>query len=132
MTTPDPFDFLKKLWAPMGLPMAGSPFPGMMFPSVDVAEIEKRIADMKSVEGWLSLNLEMVRATIQGMEAQKATVQAFQAVQQGATAAASAAADAAASMANAASAAQQGARADAAGEPADAGADAPRRARRRA
>lgn len=79
----DPFEFLKKLWAPMGLPMAGAGMPGMMFPSVDVAEIERRISDMRSVETWLALNLEIVRTTIQALDAQRATIQAFQAMHQG-------------------------------------------------
>jgi len=80
----DPFEFLKKLWAPMGLPTAGMGMPGMMFPSVDIGEIERRIGDMRSVETWLSLNLEIVRTTIQALEAQRSTVQAFQAMHQSA------------------------------------------------
>lgn len=91
----DPFEFLKKLWAPMGLPMSGTGMPGMMFPSVDIGEIERRISDMHSVETWLALNLEIVRTTIKGLEAQRSTVQAFQAMHQGVTAAANAAASAA-------------------------------------
>ncbi|MFN0304193.1 MAG: PhaM family polyhydroxyalkanoate granule multifunctional regulatory protein [Burkholderiales bacterium] len=91
----DPFEFLKKLWAPMGLPMSGMGTPGMMFPSVDIGEIERRISDMRSVETWLALNLEIVRTTIKGLEAQRATVQAIHTMHQGATAAANAAASAA-------------------------------------
>ena len=90
-TLPDPFEFLKKLWAPMGLPLANA-MPGMMFPTTNIGEIEKRIADLKAVEGWLSLNLEMVRTTVQGMEAQKATIAAFQSMQQSAAVAMPAAA----------------------------------------
>ncbi len=81
----DPFEFLKKLWAPMGLPTSGMGMPGMMFPSVDVGEIERRISDLRSVETWLSLNLEIVRTTVQALEAQRSTVQAFQAMHQSAT-----------------------------------------------
>ena len=99
----DPFEFLKKLWAPMGLPMAGAGMPGMMFPSVDIDEIERRISDMRSVETWLSLNLEIVRTTIQAMAAQRSTMQAFQAMHQSATnAAAATEATATATAANAA------------------------------
>ncbi len=97
MSASDPFEFLKKLWAPMGLPTSGMGMPGMMFPSVDVGEIERRISDMRSVETWLSLNLEIVRTTIQALEAQRSTVQAFQAMHQ------SAADSAKAAMAGAAS-----------------------------
>jgi hypothetical protein len=90
----DPFEFLRKFWAPLGLPMAGAGGtfgPGMMFPTTNVQELERRIADLRSVEGWLTLNLEMVRTTIQGMEAQKATLAAFQSMQAQAAASFSAA-----------------------------------------
>lgn len=90
---PDPFEFLKKLWAPMGLPMPG--MANMVSPTTNIAELEKRINDLKSVENWLSLNLEMVRTTIQGLEAQKATIAAFQSMQTSATSFTSAASDAA-------------------------------------
>jgi hypothetical protein len=82
----DPFEFLKKLWAPMGLPMSGMGMPGMVFPTVDVAEIERRMNELRSVETWLSLNIEIVRTTIKALEAQRATVQAFASMQQSAQA----------------------------------------------
>jgi hypothetical protein len=69
----DPFEFLKRMWAPMGLPM-----PGVMAPLLDPNEIEKRIADLKSVENWLAMNLNVLRMTIQGLELQRATLAAFQ------------------------------------------------------
>ena len=72
----DPFDFLKKLWGPTGLPLAG-----MMPPLLDPNEIDKRIADLKSVETWLGMNLNVLRMTIQGLEMQKATLSAFQSLQ---------------------------------------------------
>ena len=71
--SPDPFEFLKSLWTPMGVPM-----PGMVTPTLDVAEIDKRITDLKSVENWLNLNLNVLRMTIQGLEMQKATLAAMQ------------------------------------------------------
>ena len=71
----DPFEFLKRMWAPMGLPM-----PGTMAPLIDPNEIEKRIADLKSVENWLAMNLNVLRMTIQGLEMQRATLAAFQAM----------------------------------------------------
>lgn len=74
--SPDPFEFLKALWAPMGLPM-----PGLVTPTLDAAEIEKRIVELKSVESWLNLNLNVLRMTIQGLEMQKATLDAVQGMQ---------------------------------------------------
>lgn len=71
----DPFELLKKMWAPMGLPLA------TLAPLLDANDIDKRIADLKSVEGWLSMNMNVLRMTIQGLEMQKATLAAFQAMQ---------------------------------------------------
>lgn len=70
--SPDPFEFLKSLWNPLGMPM-----PGMVTPTLDVGELDKRIADLKSVENWLNLNLNVLRMTIQGLEMQKATLSAM-------------------------------------------------------
>ncbi len=87
---PDPFEFLKMLWGPMGLPV-----PGMVTPTLDVAEIDKRITELKSVENWLSMNLNLLKMTIQGMEMQRATLSAMQAMQAAGTGAARTGADAA-------------------------------------
>lgn len=43
-------------------------------PTLDPAELEKKINELKSVESWLKLNLSMLSSTIQGMEVQLATV----------------------------------------------------------
>jgi hypothetical protein len=68
----DPFELLKKMWAPFGLPMAGA-----AMPLGSVSEIERRIAELKSVEQWLNLNLSVLRITMQNLELQKATLAAF-------------------------------------------------------
>jgi hypothetical protein len=70
---PDPFEFLKNLWGPMGLPLAG-----VVVPTLIPDEIERRIAELKSVENWLNMNLNVLRTTIQGLEMQKATLAAMQ------------------------------------------------------
>jgi hypothetical protein len=75
---PDPFEFMKKLWNPMGLPM-----PGMVAPTLDIDAVEKKIADLKSVENWLNLNLNMLRLSIQGLEMQRSTLAAMKAMQPG-------------------------------------------------
>jgi hypothetical protein len=75
---PDPFEFMKKLWNPMGLPM-----PGMVAPTLDMDAVEKKITDLKSVESWLNLNLNMLRLSIQGLEMQKNTLAAMKAMQPG-------------------------------------------------
>ena len=70
---PDPFEFLKSLWGPMGLPLAG-----VMTPSLVQDELDRRIAELKSVENWLNMNLNVLRMTIQGLEMQKAGLAALQ------------------------------------------------------
>jgi hypothetical protein len=70
----DPFEMFRRLWAPLGLPV-----PGMAMPTLDPAEVEKRIADLKSVETWLGMNLNMVKMAIQGLEMQKVALVAMKA-----------------------------------------------------
>jgi len=50
---------------------------GAAFPGLDTDELEKRIKDLKSVENWLNLNLNILRSTIQGLEVQHATMMAL-------------------------------------------------------
>jgi len=47
------------------------------FPGMDVDELEKRIKDLKSVENWLNLNLNILKSTIQGLEVKHATMMAL-------------------------------------------------------
>jgi hypothetical protein len=68
----DPFEMFRRLWGPLGVPL-----PGMAMPTLDPAEIEKRIAELRSVEAWLGMNLNMVRFSIQGLEVQKAALLAM-------------------------------------------------------
>ena len=77
-TTPtDPMEFLKSLWGNSGMPL-----PGLVTPTLDTNELEKRITDLKAVEGWLKTNLGMLQMTIQGLEVQRATLSALQAISQ--------------------------------------------------
>jgi hypothetical protein len=50
---------------------------GSGFPGLDTDELEKRIKDLKSVENWLNLNLNVLKTTIQGLEVQYATMMAL-------------------------------------------------------
>ena len=45
-----------------------------MTPSMNVEELERRIAELRSVESWLRMNLSMLDSTIQAMEVQRATI----------------------------------------------------------
>ncbi|MBU0750544.1 MAG: hypothetical protein KJ787_01615 [Gammaproteobacteria bacterium] len=77
--TQEPLDFLKSMWGNMGFPL-----PGMVAPTVDTDELDRRIADLKAVEGWLRSNLSMLQMTIQGLEMQKNTLATMQAISQSA------------------------------------------------
>lgn len=63
----DPLGFVKKLWGDMQLP-------GMVTPTVSVDELDKKIKDLKTVESWLNVNMNMLRGTIQALEVQRATI----------------------------------------------------------
>lgn len=81
------FDLMKKVWGMTGLPGIPSPgnlaqmatrlpqtLPNMIAPTLDVNELDKRIADLRAVEQWLQINTAMLRTTIQSLEVQRATI----------------------------------------------------------
>lgn len=70
----DFFEFMQKMWNPAGFPM-----PGMIAPTMNVADIEKKIAELKAVENWLTMNTGMLRMTIKTLEMQKAGLENLQA-----------------------------------------------------
>jgi hypothetical protein len=70
---PDPFEFMKNLWGPMGLPLAG-----LSGATKAMDEVDRRIAELKSVETWLNMNLNVLHMTIRGLEMQKAGLAAMQ------------------------------------------------------
>lgn len=74
----DTLEFVKNLWGGMKVPGVG--MPGMVMPSLSVEEINKQIADLKAVESWLTVNMNMLRATIQALEVQSATLTTLKAM----------------------------------------------------
>jgi hypothetical protein len=68
----DWLEFMQKMWNPMSYPM-----PGMAMPTVNVEEIEKKIAELKAVETWLTMNVGFVQMTIKTLEMQKAALEAI-------------------------------------------------------
>ena len=76
------FDFLKNLSAQSS---AGAPpaMPGMaqlggwVAPTLNVEELDKRIAELKAVQFWLDQNATALKATIQALEVQKMTLTAL-------------------------------------------------------
>lgn len=73
----DPLDFVRGMWNNMGFSL-----PGMVAPTLDVDELDKRITDMKAVENWLKMNTSMLQMTIQGLEMQRAALSAVKAMSQ--------------------------------------------------
>lgn len=95
----DSLDFVKKLWSGMGIPNA-------VTPTTDLNELDKRIADLRTVEQWLQLNLTMLRTTIQGLEVQRGTIATLKAFSSNLSSSFSAPGNASASSAAASSSAQ--------------------------
>ena len=83
-------EMMKNMWAnaakgsadsPTGFSMPGMQgFNSMGIPTMDIEEIDKRIKDIKSVESWLTLNLQVLQSTIQGLEVQRATLNTLQGI----------------------------------------------------
>jgi len=85
----DPLEFVRGMWNSMGFSL-----PGMVTPTLDVDELDKRIADLKAVESWLKMNLNMLQMTTQGLEMQRAALAAVRAMSQHARESAESAPDA--------------------------------------
>lgn len=68
----DAVEMMRKTWSGMNVPSS-------LQPTMDIGEIERRIADLRVVEQWLQLNQTMLQTTIQTLEIQRNTVAAFQA-----------------------------------------------------
>ncbi|MGI9027059.1 MAG: PhaM family polyhydroxyalkanoate granule multifunctional regulatory protein [Burkholderiaceae bacterium] len=67
-------DFMKKLW---GNVPGNTAVPGFLLPTLDLDELDKRISDLKAAESWLEVNLNLLRATVQGLEVQRHTIAAI-------------------------------------------------------
>jgi hypothetical protein len=68
-------EFVRQMWGKLGFTL-----PGMVTPTFSQPDLEKNIADLKAVEGWLRTNLSMLQMTIQGLEMQKTTLSTVEAV----------------------------------------------------
>ena len=86
-TVSDSLDMVRRIWGVTGLPTLLSPsgmvqfaqnlpqaLPSMIAPTLDVEEIDKRIADLRAVEQWLNLNVSMLHTAIQSLEVQRNTI----------------------------------------------------------
>ena len=95
-TPQDALDFMQRMWNPLGIPMPGFappsaaagaaggaqgnvpfPMPAAMFAALDPAEIDRKIAELRIVENWLTMSLSMMQMSIKTMELQKASLEAM-------------------------------------------------------
>ena len=65
------FDFIKNMWGRVNMP-------SVIMPTLSVEEINKQITDLKAVESWLALNMNMLQGTIQALQVQSATIATLQ------------------------------------------------------
>ena len=102
----DAMAFMQKMWNPFGVAIPGFGVPGapapdagaaaaampmmpfanpaMMFAALDPAEVERKIGELRIIEGWLQMSLNMMQMSIKTMELQKASLEAMRGSQAGA------------------------------------------------
>lgn len=101
-TPQDALEFLQKMWNPFGVPMpgfapgvgapaapgtdagaAGSPGgiafpnPASMFAAIDPSEVQRKIDELRVIESWLQMSLNVMQMSIKTMELQKASLEAM-------------------------------------------------------
>jgi hypothetical protein len=102
----DVAEFMQKMWNPLGVPVPGFgvpgaapmasslgpayagtvgglpfPNPAAMFVTLDPAELDRKIGELKIVEGWLQMSLNLMQLSIKTMELQKASLEALRGAQ---------------------------------------------------
>jgi hypothetical protein len=85
-------EFMQRMWNPFGMPIPGFtppaapgaapasmpfPNPAAMFATLDPAEIEKKIGELKVIENWLGMSQDFMRMSIKTLELQKASLEAM-------------------------------------------------------
>ncbi len=68
----DMLEFMQKMWNPMGFPL-----PGMVAPTINVEEIDRKLVELHNVENWLKMNLAFLQMTIKTLEMQKSALEAL-------------------------------------------------------
>ena len=85
-------EFMQKMWNPLGFAVPGMPpapgataaaplFPNpmAMFATLDPAEIERKIGELRVIENWLSMSLNFMQLSIKTLELQRASLEAIRA-----------------------------------------------------
>ena len=93
----DAMAFMQKMWNPFGVAIPGFGVPGAeaagapgaaapmmpfghpaaMFAALDPAEVERKIGELRIIEGWLQMSLNMMQMSIKTLELQKASLEAM-------------------------------------------------------
>ena len=84
----DALEFMQKMWNPLGIPIPGFALPGTagalpfpnpaaMLATLDPAELERKIGEMKVIEAWLAMSLNLMQMSVKTMELQKASLEAL-------------------------------------------------------
>lgn len=69
VTPQDVFDMWQKMVNPGAYPLQS-----LMFPVLDAKEIQKKIAELETVEHWLNANVSMLQLTIKSLQYQLAMI----------------------------------------------------------
>jgi hypothetical protein len=86
-------EFMQKMWNPLGFALPGMtpPAPGVtsaaplfpnpmaMFATLDPAEIDRKISELRVIENWLSMSLNFMQLSIKTLELQQASLEALRA-----------------------------------------------------
>jgi hypothetical protein len=88
----DALEFMQRMWNPLGIAMPGFappaaqagtpggmpfPHPAAMFAALDPVEIDRKIAELRIIENWLTMSVNMMQMSIKTMELQKASLEAM-------------------------------------------------------
>jgi hypothetical protein len=77
VTPQDMFDLWQKMVNPGAFPLQS-----LMFPVLDAKEIEKKIAELETVEHWLRANLNLLQLSIKSLEYQRSLMEGGKAATQ--------------------------------------------------
>ena len=100
-TPQDALAFMQRMWNPFGIPIPGFgappapdtpgavpglmppnmpfPNPAAMFAALDPVEIDRKIHELRVIESWLAMSMNMMQMSIKTMELQKASLEAMRA-----------------------------------------------------
>jgi hypothetical protein len=63
--------------APAAQPPLPYPNPASMFIALDPVEVERKIGELRVIEGWLAMSLNLMQMSIRTLELQKASLEAL-------------------------------------------------------